>query len=449
MCSAGAEISEATNDPPISHNAFHAGKQGLKAGDPAGALPSLKEALRRAPHNAEIRLALGTALLRLRRPEEALVQFRQIAGGPPEILAAALHGAGLAWHQLRNRDEALNSFRRATYANPDAWRSWNSIADITPFEDERINAINTAAKILFVRCQTPGATQADYINCARQLIEARRPAEVLSLISLYPDQFGDEGATAARIANAHYNLGNFCQAFEQQALAASLSLTNKTAKPAHTGPFKPDAAVNVLRDVVHLFASHGIHLFLTAGTLLGFHRNGGPLPYDRDVDLGVLSEPASPSDIAGILRTHPDMSLPRSARPGDRYFGIYVKGIGVDIFVYEQTPGGVVSGFSYMPGDIQWRYQDFNLIKTDFAGHSWLIPEQPEKLLTEIYGPGWRVPDPGFASAVSSPALYETHPCARAFYAAARARQACLLGNMEKAHQLVQQSPVAFNLPAS
>jgi hypothetical protein len=66
-----------------------------------------------------------------------------------------------------------------------------------------------------------------------------------------------------------------------------------------------------------------------------------------------------------------------------------------------------------------------------------------ETYLYECYGPGWRAPDPGFASAISSPALHNTSPYAIAYLALARARICLLTGNEEKAAARLQQIPQA------
>jgi hypothetical protein len=71
------------------------------------------------------------------------------------------------------------------------------------------------------------------------------------------------------------------------------------------------------------------------------------------------------------------------------------------------------------------------------------VPDPAETYLAECYGPGWHIPDPGFASAISSPALHNTSPYAIAYLALARACICLLTGNGEKAAALLQQIPQA------
>ena len=176
--------------------------------------------------------------------------------------------------------------------------------------------------------------------------------------------------------------------------------------------------MGALLKLCSLLETGGFRPFLVAGTLLGLVRSGSLLAHDRDIDIGL-----------------------HSARPGDRYVGLTVNGIAADIFVFDQTPSGMVCGFSNLPGDIQWRHTPFQLHNTRLARGMFCIPTPTETYLSECYGPGWRKPDPDFASAISSPALHNTSPYAIAYLALARARTCLLAGNATKAAALLQQLP--------
>jgi hypothetical protein len=58
------------------------------------------------------------------------------------------------------------------------------------------------------------------------------------------------------------------------------------------------------------------------------------------------------------------------------------------------------------------------------------------------------LPDEGYSSAVSSPALDGVDIRVRSFYAAARARAALQMGEISKARALARQSPLPLRLPA-
>ncbi|WP_321489132.1 hypothetical protein [uncultured Hyphomonas sp.] len=206
--------------------------------------------------------------------------------------------------------------------------------------------------------------------------------------------------------------------------------------------------MEVLLTLWTLLEAEGFRPFLVAGTLLGLFRSGGLLAHDRDIDIGLLRGDAAGRDPIDFIRTHPQLILPHAARPGDRYVGLTLEGVAADIFLFDRTPCGMVCGFSRLPGDIQWCHTPFRLRNMRLGEHDFRIPDPAETYLTECYGPSWRVPDPGFASALSSPALAGTSPNAIAYLALARARSCLLAGNPEKANSLLRQMP-QMDLPES
>jgi hypothetical protein len=129
--------------------------------------------------------------------------------------------------------------------------------------------------------------------------------------------------------------------------------------------------------------------------------------------------------------------------PEARYFGLQYKGIALDFFVHHADQGHWTCGVSSQPGDIQWRFSKFELTRVAYQETLWSVPDAPERYLTESYGPAWREPDKGFASAISSPALFNVDPHVRAYYAVARPAKMARVVNFEKAGALLRQSPIA------
>lgn len=427
--------------------ALRYGLERLNAGFCSEALHILSRAMEDDLQNPIAQLALGTAALRTGDFDCALNVLASAAIPGSATEAKALHGAGLALAALDRREAALVNFRRAAQLTPNAWTIWDSVADITADEAERVRALNLSADALLSACASGPLTSALARNCVRRLIDAGRAAEVVRLVQDKRMYFVVPGEADTRLANAYYNLGDFRRAFELQARATAETEPAPDAPSRVSPEFKTDTALSALRDVTAFFAAKGLHLFLTAGTLLGFERDGGPLPYDRDVDAGLLVPPDTRYDIAALLREHPRLTMPRCARPRDRYFGIVYQDTPIDLFVHELRSGQIVCGFSEVQGDIQWGYTPFSLAEVVYRGQTWYVPQAPGLFLEQTYGPGWRKPDPGFSSVVSSPALQGTSLYARSFYAAARARQSILSGDFGKAKALARQSPIAFALP--
>tara|TARA_R110001606_G_scaffold99949_1_gene220150 strand:+ start:4769 stop:5848 length:1080 start_codon:yes stop_codon:yes gene_type:complete len=328
--------------------------------------------------------------------------------------------------------------------HPDAAESWASIADITPHEDERINALQYRADALLRWCDGIDARPRDHADCARALLDAKRASEAIVFISDKAANFHDRAAAHDWLASALYESGAYREALRQKRAALA---AGQPPSPARPSGFNPDAAVRALRGIIQILAAAGIMAFPAAGTLLGICRDGAPLGHDRDVDIGVLGDLQGGPDLARIIRQHPDLLLNPRSRPGDRYFALTFKTIAVDIFLYEPGDGGLHCGLGRRAGDVAWRFTAFGLKDVSYHGQVWTVPDNPERYLAETYGPDWRTPDTGFASVLSSPALFAVNPYVRAYYALSRAHGCLLSGDTAKARALLRQSPVPVDLP--
>lgn len=422
---------------------IHRAMAWLREGRTDLALPLLQQLVIQYPDDTLTGMALATAQLREGLAAPALSGFDSILKKQPGHLQA-LQGRGLALTALGSLPEALDAFRQVVATDPLAWRAWSSIADITPYEDDRIHALEGAADALRVLCQREDAASGSVTAAAEALLNARQPGCARRLLDHRRTGPFDDPAAMRLRARSLYHLGAFAEAFTE-ATRLYTALPDRTAPPGRPASFEPGQATSVLIEIQSLLATAGVTSFLAAGTLLGFHRSGGPLPHDRDIDIGVLRDTNGAPDIAGILRAHPQILLPRISRPGDRYFGLMHRGVAVDIFLHDQRGGHLVCGVSPLPGDIQWRFSAFTLKTASYGGRAWTIPAAPEPYLTQTYGPAWQTPDPGFSSAVSSPALYQTAPHARAYYAVIRACRARAAGDHARAEALLRQSPIPWS----
>jgi hypothetical protein len=434
-----------TQDVPVNQaylrgSRLRRGLGWLRDGRPDLALPVFRILHENEPGDPVVTLALATALLRNADPSAALETFDSLLSDHPEH-TGALQGRGLCLHVSGDIPAALDAFRRAVAIDPLAWRSWQSIADITPHEDERVHAIEGAADALSVLCQAGTAPAPQLADLTSALIEARLPGKVARILETPTLSASSDSRLIRARARALYHAGDHRSAFLE---AARLWRTVRERPPADTArqTFQPEEAKNVLTDLRGLLSAAGVESFLIAGTLLGFHRDGGPLAHDRDIDIGVFRTPEGGPDIAGIFRAAPRILLPRIARPGDRYFGLMHKGVAVDIFVHERSGPHILTGVSHMHGDIQWRFSEFGLRSASYGGQVWTVPSDPARYLTETYGPGWQTPDTSFASAVSSPALCGVSLHARGYYAIMRAIRAFTSGDTAKAAALIAGSPV-------
>lgn len=335
--SGAAQAPEGRSDSRLSDGwaaLINEGMQLMSAGTPLQALACFKSAAALRPGHPRTLAAQGAASLRAGLPGEALQVFDAILKSDPNNVEA-WHGKGLALSRLGDRGAALAAFRSAVRDNVTAWASWRSIAELALNEDERIHAVQATADALSHICRSAAASPRAHVKCADALMHAHRFQEASDFIIKNWSRFPDESAAYDRLARTRYRLGDFRDAFTYMTGAlARLSPDKIPASPAKA-PFSQEAALLALCEIGAVLDAHGVAFFLAAGTLLGFVRNGGPLAHDRDVDIGIFEEQPGVPDIVGILRAHPAIVLPPSARPGDRYLAVRCQGIAVDIFLHD------------------------------------------------------------------------------------------------------------------
>jgi Flp pilus assembly protein TadD len=102
-----------------TYNLFQKGRGHLKRGMPAQATVSLEKAKRREPEKASIREALGIAYFRLRRWEEAEVEFRKLLELSP-VNDYAHDALGRCLEKQGRDREANGHFKLASSLRPDS-----------------------------------------------------------------------------------------------------------------------------------------------------------------------------------------------------------------------------------------------------------------------------------------------------------------------------------------
>jgi hypothetical protein len=172
-----------------------------------------------------------------------------------------------------------------------------------------------------------------------------------------------------------------------------------------------DEALDEALTLVEWMRGLGRDAFVTGGTLLGPIREGRIMPGDDDVDLAYLSRHDNPSDIAlegfeleRALHAEGYETVRHSAGhlqvlfPGadgtDRFY--------LDIFTYFTAAGWFYGTFHAreLIDDVPILPLRSLLIN----GREFSAPADPERMLTAIYGPGWRTPDPAFHFITPEPA---------------------------------------------
>jgi hypothetical protein len=154
-------------------------------------------------------------------------------------------------------------------------------------------------------------------------------------------------------------------------------------------PLNVRALERHLVDIHDIFGLEGLRFWLRDGTALGIHRDGGIIPFDDDVDLGIWDT---------------DNSKVEAALRGLRERGFIIYGrtrYVISLLKDWETIEIVVSGIpiEYW-GQENQRYIEIQeaffrvLVPIRFLGRDFLAPSDIEGYLEFSYGKDWRIPKP-------------------------------------------------------
>lgn len=153
--------------------------------------------------------------------------------------------------------------------------------------------------------------------------------------------------------------------------------------------------------VIPWLRDRGAEPFLLFGTLLGIVRDAAVIPWDRDVDLGIVAEHASRVR-ADDLPDGWTLRIESAVYPWMSRYGVTRGNITI-------TDGTTKVGIHLLQrGPDGRRYFTFHR-KLDVvpevlpleAVDGYAVPAHPVAMLEWLYGRDWRTPDPGY---VNSPA---------------------------------------------
>lgn len=191
----------------------------------------------------------------------------------------------------------------------------------------------------------------------------------------------------------------------RRALRARLDHPTKQYKKKLRDDFDKPATEQLMWDTLSQLARAGVHAFACYGTLLGVVREGGLLPFDKDIDFGI---PLSEMDKAtqclrsrGWLTAHPSITNPRAFFHPRKSTTLDLSGFVVDPETQQTYSGFWMANVAYENGR-NARYPPVKLAKARSPDNQpiWQLSE-PEAWLESLYG-DWRTPDPYFDTVVAA-----------------------------------------------
>lgn len=158
--------------------------------------------------------------------------------------------------------------------------------------------------------------------------------------------------------------------------------------------------LNALKDMDSVMKEANIPYFLARGTMLGCHRNGKFIEYDKDMDIGVFYEDfkISIEELAVIAEKYGFKFIYMN---GTLEKGLQLSYINnratIDIFLfYKENKGRYSAAYYGYKRFIKFIYDEFNTQKIKFFDTEFYAPDNIEKYLLTEYGENWNKPDPDY-----------------------------------------------------
>lgn len=180
--------------------------------------------------------------------------------------------------------------------------------------------------------------------------------------------------------------------------------------------FSEADAIAALQDIAALLPLQNWPWYVISGTFLGLHREGGFLPHDYDIDLGISAEDMNLEQLLETLRGGSRFSVKaldyyveiRRTEGRQRCIEkwpaivkiIHANGVRVDIFIHYTQDGCCWHGSILH----RWDNAVFKLIQRELEGVTVNAPEDAELYLTENYG-DWRTPIKSYDPMTGTPNL--------------------------------------------
>jgi len=192
----------------------------------------------------------------------------------------------------------------------------------------------------------------------------------------------------------------------RKALTLMLECPVEATVPKRKEDFDKPEVERLLWTTLSQLALAGVHAFAAFGTLLGIVREGGLLPFDKDIDLGL---PHNELDLAArCLVANGWAEVPHAFAVNPRSFLHLKLQVTIDVtgFAVDQQSGTTYEGIWIEGIPAEWnrltRWDTISLVKANAPDGSpiWTLAD-PEGWLRTLYG-DWRTPDPDFDTIIAA-----------------------------------------------
>lgn len=199
-------------------------------------------------------------------------------------------------------------------------------------------------------------------------------------------------------------------------------------------------ASQALLDLREVLLPLGVKPFLVSGTLLGYAREGQLLAHDKDIDVGIIGW-EDQFDVVNALLQSGLFGVDFTHVKGRRAYHLVTQhlrsGVMIDIFIYREENGSLVTGVESYFGYLQkFAFTPFDVKAVKFLGVDFFVPSDVEKNLEENFG-NWRQSDPGYISHLESPSTMDVGGDVYQVVGRLRALEAIQKGNLEKLERVI------------
>ena len=182
-------------------------------------------------------------------------------------------------------------------------------------------------------------------------------------------------------------------------------------------PYNSETCLESVNKIIDILESIGEKPFLEGGTLLGMYREGKLIEFDYDADIGIIidnSKYTNKQNMKNYVNKIIRLILADSSFKSiivcddeDYYyllniFDTHMNHIDLSFFYKnffnEPNNNSLYTGCPSAFTPLLWECSNFNLVRKNFAGKEYWVPDDTEKYLIENYGENWRTPIERFSN---------------------------------------------------